>query len=404
MPFVGEGTYGCVYKKPPLKCKNKTTNFGPNQVSKLMHQDDANAEISDYKVLRQVDPTNIYYPGPPNACDVNEKQSGISENDCSLLEDNPNLSDYKLLFYKDGGIDLDDFVEEHLDDYLKTNRQKQTDQFFLNAHSLFMGIQLYINKNFIHHDIKPSNIVFDQTTYAFKFIDFGLSVVKSKLVNNILKKQDYESFHWSYPMEVGFTNSNKSYFYNNLTDDKIKTIEQDLIRLFVQSDKIKKSKEYKIKPSRYTHTTFRYMIDYANTNTPETIESTIKSTMDGLRAYKHSKVSFEKFVNDTVPFIDIYAFGFTMNHMLNSFYRKDAITNAQYLLYSELFKSMFHFDFTKRIMNIDVIINNYEEVLRQTGVLGRLNLTFVDHKIVKINKNKSKSNVIRNNKTKKNVV
>jgi hypothetical protein len=126
--------------------------------------------------------------------------------------------------------------------------------------------------------------------------------------------------------------------------------------------------------------------------------------MDGLRAYKHSKVSFEKFVNDTVPFIDIYAFGFTMNHMLNSFYRKDAITNAQYLLYSELFKSMFHFDFTKRIMNIDVIINNYEEVLRQTGVLGRLNLTFVDHKIVKINKNKSKSNVIRNNKTKKNVV
>jgi len=401
MPFVGEGTFGCVYKKPPLKCKTKT-NFGPNQISKLMYRPDAVAEISDYKILRQIDPTNTYYPGPPNHCEVNEKQ--VELDDCSLLEDKPNLADYKLLFYKDGGMDLDDFVEEHLDDFLKSNPQKQTDLFFLNAHSLFMGIRLYINKNFIHHDIKPSNIVFDQNTYTFKFIDFGLSVVKSKLVSNILKKQDYESFHWSYPMEVGFTNSNKPYFYDNLNDVKIKTIEQDLIQLFVQSDKIKKSKEYKIKPSRYTHTTFRYMIDYANTNAPETIESTIKSTMDGLRVYKHSKVNFEKFVNDTVPFMDIYAFGFTMNHMLNSFYRKGTITNGQYLLYSSLFKSMFHFDFTKRIMDINVIISKYEDVLRQTGVLERLNRTFVDHQIVNKNKIKTKSNIIRNNKTKKNVI
>jgi len=403
MPFVGEGTYGCVYKKPPLKCKNKS-NFGPNQISKLMYKPDADAEITDYKVLRQVDPTNIYYPGPPKVCDVNEKQPGISENDCSLLEDKPNLAEYKLLFYKDGGIDLDDFVEEHLDDYLKTNPQKQTDLFFLNAHFLLMGLRLYINKNFIHHDIKPSNIVFDQHTYSFKFIDFGLSVVKSKLVNNILKKQDYESFHWSYPMEVGFTNSNKPYFYNNLNDEKIKTIEQDIIRLFVQSDKIKKSKEYKIKPSRYIYTTFRYMIDYSNTNTPETIESTIKSVMDGVRVYKQSNVNFEKFVNDTVPFMDIYAMGFTMNHMLNSFYRKDVISNSQYSLYSQLFRSMFHFDFTKRVMDINVIISKYEDILRQTGVLERLNRTFVDHKIVKNNKNKTKTSLIRNNKTKKNVI
>lgn len=401
MVFVGEGSYGCVYKKPPLKCKGKT-NFGPNQVSKLMYRTDADDEIRDYKILRQIDPTSIYYPGAPNVCEVNEKQPRLD--DCSLLEENPNLSEYKLLFYKDGGIDLDDFVEEHLDNYLKTNPQKQTDLFFLNAHSLFMGLRLYINKNFIHHDIKPSNIVFDRHTYSFKFIDFGLSVVKSKLVNNILKKQDYESFHWSYPMELGFTNSNKPYFYENLNDEKIKTIEQDLIHLFVQSDKIKRSKEYKIKPSRYTHTTFRYMIDYAETNTPETIESTIKSTMDGIRSYKHSNVSFEKFVNDTVPFMDIYAFGFTMNHMLNSFYRKGVIVNSQYLLYSGLFKAMFHFNFTKRVMDINLIISKYEEILRQTGVLERLNRTFVDHKIVKNNKNKTKNSLIRNNKTKKNVM
>jgi hypothetical protein len=146
------------------------------------------------------------------------------------------------------------------------------------------------------------------------------------------------------------------------------------------------------------------MIDYAETNTPETIESTIKSTMDGIRSYKHSNVSFEKFVNDTVPFMDIYAFGFTMNHMLNSFYRKSAISNAQYLLYSALFKAMFHFDFTKRLMSIDLIVSKYEEILKQVGVLERLNRTFVDHKIVKNNKNKTKNSLIRNNKTKKNVM
>jgi hypothetical protein len=146
------------------------------------------------------------------------------------------------------------------------------------------------------------------------------------------------------------------------------------------------------------------MIDSTNSNVPETINSTIKSVMDGIRAYKHSNVNFEKFVNDTVPFMDIYAMGFTMNHMLNSFYRKGSITNGQYLLYSGLFKSMFHFDFTKRLMDINLIISKYEEILRQTGVLERLNRTFVDNQIVNKTKNKTKNKTIRNKKTKKNVI
>jgi hypothetical protein len=57
-------------------------------------------------------------------------------------------------------------------------------------------------------------------------------------------------------------------------------------------------------------------------------------------------------------------------------------------------------------MNIDIIVSKYEEILKQVGVLERLNRTFVDHKIVKMNKpkNKSKNSLIRNNKTKKNVM
>jgi serine/threonine protein kinase len=204
-----------------------------------MVTDEANAEIEEYKILKRIDNENKYYPGPPQKCEVNPNDKNVSEDDCYLLEETPNLKDYSLLMYKDGGIDLDDFAEDYLDEYLKSGKQRQTDMFWLNALNLFKGLRLYLNNAFLHHDIKPSNIVFNTKTYTFNYIDFGLSVVSSSLVKDILLKKDYESFHWSYPMEIGFTNFKKSFHFDKLDKAKIDKIEKDFIRLFTEesSDK-----------------------------------------------------------------------------------------------------------------------------------------------------------------------
>ncbi len=374
MVFVNQGTYGCVYR-PPLKCKSKK-KFGPNMISKLMTEDDADAEMTGYKILEKIDPNHTYYPGPPQACDANPADPSITESECSILDENPDVKEYRLLFYKDGGVDLDDFAEEHLDAYLKTNPQRQTDMFFLNAHHLLRGLKLYINNNFIHHDIKPSNIVFNQKTYTFNYIDFGLSVVASELIKDIMTKKDYESFHWSYPMELGFTNFKKNYYFPKLTNEKLDKIEREFNGMFNNPELFLKN-DYKIKPTRYTNTTFRYM---ANQLQEFSTPAVVKSTMDGLRHYK--KQSFEKFVNDTVPYLDIYALGFTMNHMLNFFFAKNAITKEQYARYSALFSSMYDFDCSKRLTDIDIIMTEYEKILEKTGVLKRLGKKFERHEII----------------------
>jgi serine/threonine protein kinase len=300
----------------------------------------------------------------------------VSEDDCSLLEETPNLKDYSLLMYKDGGIDLDDFAEDHLDEYLKSGKQRQTDMFWLHALNLFKGLRLYLNNAFLHHDIKPSNIVFNPKTYTFNYIDFGLSVVSSSLVKDILLKKDYESFHWSYPMEIGFTNFKKSFHFDKLDKAKIDKIEKDFIRLFTEESSDKN--EYKIKPTRYTYTTFRYM---GNMLAENNIPAMVKAMMNGIRHYRNT-ANFEKFVNDTVPYLDIYALGFTLNNVLNFFYAKGAMDSMQYARFSALFQSMFDFDFTKRLKNIEMIMNKYEEILKLTGILKRLGKSIVDHEIV----------------------
>lgn len=375
MVFVNQGTYGCVYR-PPLKCKNKK-KFGKDMISKLMVDEEAKAEISGYKILEKIDPNHKYYPGPPEACDANATDPNITNSECTILAENPEVKEYSLLFYKDGGTDLDDFVEEHLDSYLKTNPQRQTDLFFLNAHNLFKGIKLYINNDFIHHDIKPSNIVFNRKTYKFNFIDFGLSSVASDLVKDILTKTDYESFHWSYPIEVGFTNAKKDFYFPKLTNEKMNKVEKDFVQMFTEPDRDYQN-TYKIKPTRYTHTTFRYMM---NELKPLDIPSMVKSVVDGLKYYRTNH-NFEKFVNDTVPFMDVYALGFTMNHMLNFFFLKNAVTDEQYARYSALFESMFNFNCSKRLNNIDTIITEYEKILEKTGVLKRLGKKFERHEII----------------------
>jgi serine/threonine protein kinase len=362
-------------------------------ISKLMVTDEAKAEVDEYKILERIDSQNKYYPGPPEKCDVNPNDKNISESDCSLLEETPDLKDYSLLMYKDGGVDLDDFVEEHLDDYLKKNKQRQTDLFWLNAHNLFKGLRLYIVNNFLHHDIKPSNIVFNPKTYTFSYIDFGLSVLKNDLVKDILNKRDYESFHWSYPLEIGFTNFKKDFYFPTLTKAKIERMEKDFIRLLTKEDESKN--DYKIKPTRYTHTTFRYMVNELKGEV--NIEEAIKGCMNGIKHYKENS-DFESFVNDTVPYLDIYALGFTLNHVLNYFFVKGAVSPIDYARFSALFSSMFDFDFRKRFTDIDAIMAEYEEILKVTGVLSRLHKKFVNHEVARSPSKTSKKGSPANNK------
>ena len=143
MVYVAEGTYGCVYR-PPLRCKSGK-KYTTGKVSKLMTRRAAKKEIEEYKFIKTVDKKKQFYPGPPIECDVDAIDAALemTPGECKLFEENPNISDYKLLIYNDGGYDLDKFTKNHLDSYLAPNPRQQTDLFFLNAYNLFEGLRVF---------------------------------------------------------------------------------------------------------------------------------------------------------------------------------------------------------------------------------------------------------------------
>jgi serine/threonine protein kinase len=377
MVYVAEGTYGCVYR-PPIKCKTGK-KYTTGKVSKLMTRRAAKKEIEEYKFIKIVDKKKQFYPGPPIDCEVDEIDAAreMAQGECKLFNENPNINDYKLLIYNDGGYDLEKFTKMHLDSYLAPNQQEQTDLFFFNAFNLFEGLRLFLKNDLLHHDIKPQNIVFDPATYRFNYIDFGLAEKKSVLASEIISETTYENFHWSYPLEFGFLNYSKNYYFKRINKRDLTNIKLEFIRLMPSATNI--SNLYNIKPTSF-RTTFGYMENRLGHFDQRIF---IESVFDGLNRYNIQ--SYSRLVRKLLVNTDIYALGFTMNHMINCFYDKGALLEDEYIQYSKLFNEMFHPNVDIRTrFNIDDYATWYSEILKNTGVLTRLGKNIVDGKIVNV--------------------
>jgi len=175
---IGSGTYGCIYK-PSLRCNDDTFESSDNHISKLMIQSSAMIEDVIMKRVALIDPDGFFHhplrkncktdfkPKPCNkkntatCCDVNDQDNHISELETSNL------------IYDLGGYDLDAYVKGEKSFYSIRN-------FYIGLKRLFYGI-LTMNKYDVYHlDIKPANILVNDTSTEciVKFIDFGLYMEK----------------------------------------------------------------------------------------------------------------------------------------------------------------------------------------------------------------------------------
>lgn len=377
MVYVAEGTFGCVYR-PPIKCQNgvKYTN---GKVSKLMTRRAAIKEENEYKIIKRADKKSEFYPGPPTRCepDVADAIKEMTPGECKLFEQDPNIKNYQLLIYNDGGYDLDKFVKTQLDNYLVPGQQEQTDKFFLNIHNLFKGIELFLKNDILHHDLKPQNIVFDPQTYRFNFIDFGLIEKKTQLINDIIAKKNYENFHWSYPLEFGFFNWSKNYNFEKPFDSI--AAEKKFIDIFT-NPAFPTNNLYGIKEHSF-QTTFRYMEDRFSPWTKERKTKFIQQVFIGLRHCKLNS-TFAETLDKLLTNTDIYSLGFTLNYMLNSFFDKGAILENEYKQYSKLFRKMCSPNLAGRsAYTIKQYTEWYEKILLDTGVLTRLNKKIMNGEI-----------------------
>ena len=383
---IGEGTYGCVHK-PSLHCSKKVdigSDFNyKNYVSKIMKTKDAESELKEFIVMDTYDPTNKYHLGPSMLCqpELNDKIIDKDISSCKYIKSNEvkaNPNDYKIMLMKFGGPDFKNLCSSELHKYLSTKKRLKTDQFWLEVHHLIKGLQFFKDNGLVHNDIKPQNILFNMKTGKLAFIDFGLMRSKKEIIQTSKKSANFLGiYHWSYPFECGFMNKKKYNEYHQLSDTRKKTYKTQLSEMIINNTKTNTFKMPISNPNA-----FNILFAYINLDgdPPPTITKYgyTEHFFDGINNLM-SITNYDNVLTSIVNSIDIYGLGFTLQFILNCFYRHKAIDQAFLTRLTTFFHKMYDFNLKTRELNIDHLITEYENILLETGVLTRLKKSFVNH-------------------------
>jgi len=389
---IGVGSYGCVYR-PPLHCENRHPPTGyADKIAKLMLDHHAIGELNEYNKIVKIDKQQNYFLGKPHRCKADESEviSTIDPNDCDIF-DETQLPAYELLISKDGGMDLDDFLEKRMKSYTDADATA-ADRFLLNIHKLLLGIKLFNENDITHFDIKPSNIVFDEKTEMMKFIDFGLMDNISNVISGIKSGTQRTNIHWSYPLDYGFLKPGTFLSYDNLKTQSdvnytIGFLQKALSKTGRTSIKTTglpqsyKEDVLKIKEkSRGFSNTFFYMNNATKSMQNDEKLAMISATVNSVYAYKDR---YDELLNKSVRTLDTYGMGFVINHVANVLYNLNKLTHDNYLEIHMFCHELFDFNVEARLDDMDMILVKYENVLQKIGVLSKLNMRFENHRLVK---------------------
>jgi serine/threonine protein kinase len=382
---IGEGAFGCVHK-PSLKCQTPPSqgfNYN-NYVSKIMTKTNAQKELAEFVIISNIDPTNKYHLGTPKICSPNVTQDNFSQDisKCKNIKNTDVMRDpnkYGLLLLKFGGINLKELVDKYFTKYLSKDKDNRVDLFFIEIHRLIMGLKMFKDNGIIHYDIKPQNILFSPETGEMKYIDFGQMRTKRVVINSSTNNNNgLGSFHWSYPFDCGIMNKNQYDKFKRLDEDERDDYTFELNGLIDRG--IINNHNYKFKLPIKKPTAFLLLFNYINLVPPFASArfSYVDEFVTGMGELVDTK-SYPEVLDFIADSIDVFGLGFTLQYMINNFKKVNAISVETYTIMSSLFNKMCDFNPRLRLIDIDLILTEYETILLQIGVLTRLNMRFENH-------------------------
>lgn len=385
--IVGEGSYGCVHN-PGIHCKTPPKpgfNYS-TYVSKIMKTKHAKKELDKFLIVNNIDPTDEYHLGKPILCqpdlDVPSVKKDISKCKRIKLKDIEEEPDnYSLLLMKFGGPNLKLFCNKYISSYLKVDKQVCSDKFWLEVHHLLKGVKFFKQNNLVHNDIKPHNILFNPKDGSMKFIDFGLMRTKSEILKSSeSSNNNLGVFHWSYPFDCGFMNNNIYKKYKSISLARKTFWKNQLSELIINDSEINTLDLPINNPD-----SFSVLFTYINPDNTVPDEDTqygyIESFFDGFNEMIEQN-SYEKVLEFITDSVDIFSLGITLQFMANCFNRHNAFNLPDFIRLTTFLNKMCDFNPLTRVIDIDVLINEYENVLLEIGVLTRLGKKFENNLLV----------------------
>jgi len=197
--YIGQGSYGCVFGEPPLRCKGERRSTR-KVISKLLYIDDALDEYNESSIWSRIDPQNEFSLSALHKCtfDPSLVESSDETDKCSAEYIKPVLSGYDpgtLIFYPYGGTDLSKL------------KPKSTEYIHIiyGLYKLFGGLIIAHRNGVAHLDIKEPNIVCDisDDSATLRLIDFGLSIdTLSVLSASKLNVYTVQYLYWPFELNV----------------------------------------------------------------------------------------------------------------------------------------------------------------------------------------------------------
>jgi len=351
MSVIGEGTYGCVHN-PSLKCKGRKLNY-TDKISKIESNAEAQNELKQYNIISSIDKHNKMHLGLPIKCDVAESESNIHAiRQCNNHSVFDNLNDYSLLIMRNGGLNLESYADSLNCVKLTYKSKENMKMCWVDGLRILSGIKQMLTHGILHHDIKPQNIVYDETHHRFNLVDFGLMQKMKYIISSSNQSVNWFSeYHWSFPFEIHYYNKNR--FMDFVNGNK-----EDKLLHFIYKIKHGSSD----KSATMINTFFSFCLD-------ETISShdyarRINMYLDDYYDFmiQLNNTKYKEFIKQSANTLDIYGTGIAFIYLLNK--SKHLISRQFATELDNLFYLMVTPNLNNR-MQIDDLIKSYTTILQK---------------------------------------
>ena len=369
---IGEGTYGCIHK-PSLKCKNKNVNYN-KKISKILLKKNAKKEMDEYEILSKIDKKHNYYLGNPVICEPAENDYNLNSiEQCETFKEedsDDNINNNNLIIMNDGGINLEVFADKMHELAKSPETAKTMELFWIEFHRVLMGIQLFLKNGILHFDMKPQNIVYNESANRVNIIDFGLMRKIDSVIDSSAKSDNFLGvYHWSYPFECNFHNKNVFDEFTKLSDaDKKKYHLKIIDKLNNKSKSVSAFRNF-----------FSFIIDHSDNS--ERQNMIIHKYMDGFLNFITNQLhEYAPFLKMSLETVDVYGVGIAIAYVNNM--TKHLVDENFSQDLKDLAFQMTNSNLSNRY-TVEKSIQRFEEILKIHNITQKHKVNFKHNKLVK---------------------